>query len=358
MSDVMLEARFAGTLGAFSLDAAFDFPQNGVTALFGPSGCGKTTLLRCFAGLEHLKDGTFAIDGEVWQDGRRFRPAHRRAVGYVFQHANLFQHLTVRNNLRFAMKRARGESAGRFDELTSLLGLEDLLERTPGRLSGGERQRVGIARALLSAPRLLLMDEPMSALDLQARQDIFPYLENLRHTLSIPVLYVTHAPEEVARFTDHLVVLREGRVIGAGPTPETLARLDLPIAHERRAGIAVDATIADIDLKWHLALAKFDGGALWVSDTGKAVGECVRLMIHARDVSIALVENPKVSIVNRVPATIRQISRSEDPSVHVITLAIGNTIIMARVTARSSYLLDLKPEMKVFAQIKSVAVIS
>ncbi|MBB4120919.1 molybdenum ABC transporter ATP-binding protein [Martelella radicis] len=357
MSEAMLKARFEGALGAFALNAEFEFPQNGVTGIFGPSGCGKTTLLRCFAGLEHLRNGAFSIDGQTWQDARRFRPAHRREVGYVFQHANLFQHLTVRDNLRFAIKRARAENTGRFDELTSLLGLGDLLERMPGRLSGGERQRVGIARALLSAPRLLLMDEPMSALDLQARQDIFPYLENLRNTLSIPVLYVTHAPEEVARFTDHLVVMREGKVIGAGPTPDTLARLDLPLAHERRAGIAVDARIADIDLKWHLALAKFDGGALWISDAGKAVGERVRLMIQARDVSIALIENPKVSIVNRIPATIRQISRSEDPSVQVVTLEMGSTVIMARVTARSSYLLDLKPGMTVFAQIKSVAMV-
>ncbi|MCD1634163.1 molybdenum ABC transporter ATP-binding protein [Martelella mediterranea] len=357
MTGDRLSARFAGRFGAFLLDASFRFPKSGVTALFGPSGCGKTSLLRCFAGLEHLPDGEFSIDGEVWQDGSHFRPPHRREVGYVFQQANLFPHLTVSANLRYGEKRAKRDGKARFEELVELLGLSSLLERMPARLSGGERQRVAIARALLSQPKLLLMDEPMSALDIHARQEIFPYLQNLRQSLSIPVLYVTHAPDEVARLADHLAVMRDGRVIAAGLTAETLARLDLPMAHERRAGIAIDARIADIDLRWQLALAKFEGGALWIAHTGRQVGEPVRLMIHARDVSIALTENLNVSIINRVPAIVREIARGDHPSVMIVHLEIGSRLIMARVTARSANLLSLQPGMAVYAQIKSVAII-
>ena len=352
-----LEARFAGDFGQFHLDAGFRFPDRGVTALFGPSGCGKSSLLRCFAGLEHLPKGHFTIDGEVWQDDKTFRPPHRREVGYVFQQANLFPHLSVDDNLRYAEKRARREGKTDRDALVALLGLGDLLQRMPARLSGGERQRVAIARALLSQPKLLLMDEPMSALDIHARQEIFPYLQSLRETLSIPVLYVTHAPDEVARLADHLAVMRDGRIIASGPTEDTLTRLDLPMAHERRAGIAIDAVIADIDLRWQLALAKFDGGALWIAHTHREVGDPVRLMIHARDVSIALSEQPNVSIINRVPAIVRAIARGDHPAVMIVHLAIGNRIVMARVTARSVHLLDLKPGMNVYAQIKSVAIV-
>ena len=356
MSSDTLSAGFSGRFGAFLLNAEFQFPATGVTALFGPSGCGKSSLLRCFAGLERLPEGTFSIDGEVWQNGRVFRPPHRREVGYVFQQANLFPHLNVRENLAYAERRAKSEGKAHFDELVSLLGLTGLLERMPARLSGGERQRVAIARALLSQPKLLLMDEPMSALDIHARQEIFPYLQNLRDSLSIPALYVTHAPDEVARLADHLAVMRDGRIIASGATAETLARLDLPMAHDRSAGISIDAHIADIDLRWQLALAKFEGGALWIAHTDKQVGDPVRLMIHARDVSIALNETPNVSIINRVSAIVRQIARGDHPAAVIVHLEIGNQLVMARLTARSAHLLDLKPGMPVFAQIKSVAI--
>nr|WP_272213643.1 molybdenum ABC transporter ATP-binding protein [Marinicella sp. W31]MDC2879605.1 molybdenum ABC transporter ATP-binding protein [Marinicella sp. W31] len=240
MRDQPISARFKGRLGAFALDVDLAFPANGVTALFGPSGCGKTSLLRCFAGLNHLERGHLTVDGEVWQDDRTFLPPHRRAIGYVFQHANLFPHLSVRDNLAFGLRRlGRGErdaAKARFDELVVLLGIAHLLERAPRKLSGGERQRVAIGRALLTAPKLLLMDEPLSALDVAAKRDILPYLESLRKTLSIPVLYVTHAPGEVARLADHIAVLESGRVLGSGPLTETLARLDLPIRREEGPG--------------------------------------------------------------------------------------------------------------------------
>ncbi len=229
-----IRARFAGRLGSFDFDVGFVAPGRGVTALFGPSGCGKTTALRCIAGLERIA-GEFALGDEIWQDAARFVPPHRRAVGYVFQEASLFPHLSVTGNLTFGQRRAADRGVA-LAEVVSLLGLGGLLDRAPGRLSGGERQRVAIGRALLSQPRLLLMDEPLSALDRDGKSEILVYLERLHDVLSIPVIYVTHDMGEVERLADHLVLLERGRVIGAGDLHVMLAAGDLPLS--RRPGAA------------------------------------------------------------------------------------------------------------------------
>ncbi|WP_319519012.1 molybdenum ABC transporter ATP-binding protein [uncultured Martelella sp.] len=356
-----LAARFEGHLGAFKLDVDLNFPVNGITALFGASGCGKTSLLRCFAGLNRLQAGHFAIDGEIWQDGTTFLPPHRRAVGYVFQQANLFPHLSVHDNLVFGLKRLgrteRNVAKGRFDQLVSLLGIDHLLERAPRKLSGGERQRVAIGRALLTAPKLLLMDEPLSALDFEAKREILPYLDGLRKTLSIPVLYVTHAPNEVARLADHIAVLENGRILASGPLTETLARLDLPIRREEGAGVAIDARIIEIDSKWHLARVAFSGGSLWVRDPQKPVGEMVRVMVLARDVSLALAPSRNVSIVNHLPAKVLEIADGDHPAVVAVKVDVGGTPLIARLTARSAAALALEPGKPVSAQIKSVAIV-
>ena len=198
-----IEVRFTDELGAFTLDAAFRIPATGVSALFGPSGCGKTMILRCLAGLHRPRDGYLSIAGEIWQDGRRFVKPHKRPVGYVFQDANLFAHLSVRNNLLFGARRlAKNVRSPDFDEIVALLELRDLLDRAPMHLSGGERQRVGIGRALLSAPRLLLMDEPLAALDRTAKNEILPYLNRLHRMLSIPIIYVSHDIAEVERLAE------------------------------------------------------------------------------------------------------------------------------------------------------------
>lgn len=361
MHEDTLAARFRGSLGAFELDVDFNFPANGVTALFGPSGCGKTSLLRCFAGLNHLQEGRFSIAGEVWQDEKSFRLTHRRAIGYVFQQANLFAHLSVRDNLQFGMKRlgraGRMAEAARFDELVELLGIAHLLARAPRKLSGGERQRVAIGRALLTAPKLLLMDEPLSALDYEAKREILPYLENLRKTLSIPVLYVTHASNEVARLADHIAVLENGRVLASGGLTETLARLDLPIRREEGASVAIEATVDEIDGKWHLARVGFTGGSLWVRDPQKPVGEKIRVMILARDVSLALEPSQNVSIVNHLPATVVEIAEGDHPAVVAVRVDVGGTPLIARLTARSAAALELAPGKPVSAQIKSVAIV-
>lgn len=358
---MMIEARFAGDLGAFRLDASFEFPDRGVTALFGPSGCGKTSLLRCFAGLNHLPQGKLTIDGTPWQDEARFLPPHRRAVGYVFQDANLFAHLSVRDNLLYGRKRAlkkplsaKGDDV---DDLVSLLGIGHLLDRAPANLSGGERQRVAVGRALLAEPRLLLMDEPLSALDYGARQEILPYLERLPKSLSIPILYVTHAPDEVARLADHIVLIDKGRVRASGPVSEIMARLDLPMLNDEDAGVAIEAHIGERDPQWHLARADFTGGSLWIRDPDRAVGAPVRLMIRARDVTLALSPQTDSSVLNSIPAVITDIAPSTHPAAITVRAMMGETPVLSRVTTRSAAELGLAPGSDVWVLVKSVAVL-
>ena len=222
-AEAAIRAEFKGTIGKFSLDAGFTAPAKGVTALFGPSGCGKTTVLRCIAGLLRVSDGFCEIEGDVWQDrDGSFLPTHRRPLGYVFQEASLFPHLSVRRNLMFGAPRdkasgaQRGRASRPFDEVVDLLGVTALLDRSPRNLSGGERQRVAIGRALLSQPKLLLMDEPLSALDRATKNEILPFLERLRDRLSLPIVYITHDMSEVERLADQIVLMEKGRVLAAG----------------------------------------------------------------------------------------------------------------------------------------------
>ena len=214
----LIETRLRGRLGAFELDIDLRAPASGVTALVGPSGCGKTTLLRCLSGLCRL-EGTVRFKDEVWQDGRRFEPPHRRPVGYVFQEPSLFAHLSVRGNLTFGLKRSKAVRTLAFDQAVELLALEPLLDRSTDKLSGGERQRVAIGRALLVQPELLLMDEPVSSLDVESRAEIIDRLERINRTLATPVIYVSHDPVEVARFADRVLAMRAGRIVSAGRTP-------------------------------------------------------------------------------------------------------------------------------------------
>ena len=242
----VIEVQLQGRLGGFSLDAEFTVPAAGVTALFGPSGSGKTTVLRCIAGLERL-GGRVLVRGDAWQDGARFLPPHRRPVGYVFQDAGLLSHLSVRGNLEFGLKRAGPGRLG-FDEVVAFLGLAPLLGRSTERLSGGERQRVGIGRALLSQPQLLLMDEPLSVLDAEAKAEILPCLEQLHQLLEIPVIYVSHDPGEVIAFADRMLLMREGRIAPPPPgadaaAPEGLGGLD----QRRLQGLALAALAAGLE---------------------------------------------------------------------------------------------------------------
>lgn len=220
----VVEGRFAGQLGAFRLDATFTFPTEGITALGGPSGSGKTTLLRCIAGLTRL-DGRLIVDGEVWQDERIFLAPHRRPVGVVFQEASLLPHLSVRGNLLYGARRSSAKAEVRLDDTIDLLGLGPLLARSTANLSGGERQRVALGRALLSQPRLLLMDEPLSSLDGASKAEILPYLERLHRSLAIPALYVSHDAGEIARLADRVLLMRNGQVTPGERATDALAAL-------------------------------------------------------------------------------------------------------------------------------------
>jgi molybdate transport system ATP-binding protein len=355
---VSIQARFRIDYPGFALDADIDLPSRGISALFGRSGSGKTTLLRCIAGLERAPHGRLRIDGEVWQEGPRFVPTYCRPLGYVFQEASLFAHLSVRANLDYGRKRvATSNHRVEWDRAIELLGIGHLLERKPDRLSGGERQRVAIARALLTSPRLLLMDEPLAALDQTRKDEILPYLEHLHDELEIPVLYVSHAADEVARLADHLVVLEEGKVIGAGPLAEILTRLDLPIRLGEDAGVVLDAVVAERDAEWHLARVEFGGGDLWVREKGIEVGCHVRVRILARDVSIARDQPIGSSIINTFPATVTEIAADTHPALALVKLDAGGAPVLARVTRRSAASLQLAPGQPVWAQVKAVALI-
>jgi molybdate transport system ATP-binding protein len=356
-----IQARFKLNWPGFALDVALDMPARGVTAIFGHSGSGKTTLLRCIAGLEHAPQGHLQVLGEVWQDdspnGATWLPTHKRPLGYVFQEASLFPHLTVMGNLRYGMRRTSSTQKVSLDQAIELLGIDHLLERKPDRLSGGERSRIGIARALAIKPRLLLMDEPLAALDLKRKQEILPYLERLHRELDIPVIYVSHAPDEVARLADHIVVMDAGRAVAAGPLTETLARLDLPIHLGEDAGVVLDAVVAERDAQWHLTRVEFPGGSLWVRDAGHAIGEAVRVRILARDVSIALQQVSGVSIQNCLCATVEEMAGDHHPALSLLRLKAGTSPLLARLTQRSAAGLGLVPGMSVWAQIKAVALI-
>ena len=352
-----IEAKFKAILGGFTLDVDLSLPAKGVTALFGHSGSGKTTLLRCIAGL-HKAEGDLNVGGECWQHVGYFQPVHQRPLAYVFQEASLFPHLSVKRNLEYGYKRIPPEVRQiSFDEAVQWLGLEMMLDRMPDKLSGGERQRVAIARALLTSPRVLLMDEPLSALDHRSKQEILPYLERLHEMLSIPILYVTHSADEVARLADHLVVLEHGRVVASGSLSDTLSRIDLPVFVGEEAGVVIRARIAERDTRWHLSRAEFDGGSLWLPEEGLEIGSRLSLRVLARDVSIALDKHEDQSMLNLIPATVTELAERGRPGVVMVKLTAGETKVLARLTARSVDKLQLVVGKQVWGQVKSVAVL-
>lgn len=344
----------------FALDVNLEMPGRGITALFGPSGSGKTSCLRCVAGLERTATGQLQINGECWQDSELglFVPPHKRTIGYVFQEANLFAHLSVRGNLEFGMKRISPQQRRvAWDKAVELLGVGPLLERMPERLSGGERQRVGIARALLTSPRLLLMDEPLAALDMKRKQEILPYLERLHDELDIPVLYVSHAPDEVARLADYLVLLDEGRVVAQGPLHEILTRLDLPTAFSEDAGVVIESVIAGHDQAYHLTRLSFSGGEVLVSLRHEAPGHRLRFRVHARDVSLTLDRAEGTSISNLLPVRVEELVTADTPAHVLVRLSAQETPLLARITRRSADQLGVVVGKQLWAQIKTVALL-
>lgn len=341
-----------------ALDINTRLPGRGITAIFGASGSGKTSLLRCVAGLQKADNGFLRVRDQIWQQGRHFTAVHKRSVGFVFQETGLFRHLDAECNLQYAVKRARpGRPSGYRDHMIELMGLRPLLNRYPQQMSGGERQRVAIARALLSNPRLLLMDEPLSSLDIARKRDILPYLEKLHEQLDIPVLYVTHSLDEVTHIADYLVIMGSGSIQAQGTLNDVLPRLDLPVDLGDDNGVVLSAEVVERDTRWHLAKVHFDGGFLWIPDTGIDLGKMLRLRILARDVSLSKKPDHESSILNRLPVTIGNL-KDDGPAQCLVQLKAGeNTAILSRITRKSAHQLDLCPGQLCSAQIKSVAVV-
>jgi molybdate transport system ATP-binding protein len=353
--DIALQHSF----GAFHIDANFQLVAPGVTALFGPSGAGKSTVINFLAGLMHPDEGRIVFDGETLLDTKRgiaLSPGERR-IGVVFQDARLFPHLSVETNLFYGWRRARTKTSGaEIDALIALLGLGALLRRRPGTLSGGEKSRVALARALLANPRALLLDEPLASLDAARKAEILPYLERLARETKVPLLYVSHSLDEVARLADRMVVLSEGRVKAEGSVFDVMARLDLFTGRGHLTpGAVLAATIEGHDDANALTMLTFSGGRLIVPHIARERGDQIRIRIDAQDVMLALAEPAAISANNVLPATIAAI-RTGDDAYADVQLALGQACLVARITRRSLERLKLTPGGKVFAVIKSVTV--
>ncbi|WP_018295207.1 molybdenum ABC transporter ATP-binding protein [Mariprofundus ferrooxydans] len=355
-----IELQFKAQHGAFTLDVELTLPDRGVTALFGHSGSGKTTLLRAIAGLTRCA-GRMRFSDLLWQDDAAglFLPVEKRPVAYVFQEASLFAHLSVRGNLEYGY--ARTPAAARrisFDEAVAWLGLGKLLERRPAGLSGGERQRVAIARALLVSPALLLMDEPLSALDARAKAEILPYLESLHRELAIPVVYVTHAIEEVARLADYIVQMEGGRVVAGGPAMSLLSSLQLRPVEYEEPGAVIEAEVSGHDDIHSLSMLRLPGNiTLLAPRLAAEPGALVRVRIPAREISLSLTVPEGTSILNILPVRIAGV-REGEPGRMLVQLELGDadtkTQLLSRISRYSWERLGLKIGMTVQAQIKSM----
>ena len=358
-----LSASFDITFPSFHLRVNLDVQAQGIIAIFGPSGCGKTTLLRCLAGLERAPIGSMSFGAHCWQDENQkvFVPLSQRPIGYVFQEPRLFPHLTVKGNLLYGWKRI-GESVRRitFAQVVEVLGIEHLLERRPSLLSGGEQQRIAIGRALLTSPKLLLMDEPLSSLDLQRKREILPFIQKLESEFHIPIIYVSHDLHEIVELAKTVVLLKEGKVAEVGNIEDVFSQLNLrQLIPDNHLGALVDTTIAEQDQEYGLTKLDFSGGHLYVPHQQRALGERLRVQILAKDVSI--ISSPpsfQTSVLNLLEATVVEIGdvSLNHPFVD-IKLDIGCPLL-ATITRKSLKTLKLHPGQQVHAQIKAVALAS
>ncbi len=343
-------------VGAFAINAAFQAGA-GITALFGHSGAGKTTLLKAIAGMVHPVSGKISSGGQVLFDsaaGIDVAAAARR-TGFVFQDGRLFPHMSVERNLRYAALAGRRAEPQRFAQVIDMLGLSEHLERMPARLSGGERQRVAIGRALLSDPAILLMDEPLSSLDQGRRQEILPYLEAVRDEARIPIVYVSHEIEEVARLADTMVVLSQGQAVAAGPAAEVFARLDLgPALGRHEASALIDGRVARLDTGFGTALVESEGQLIELVAPALGPGDAVRMRIRARDIAIARTLPEAISIRNKLSVTVLEVVTDDGPFAE-LALAFGEQRLRARITRKSVTELDLKPGDRVHALLKAIS---
>ena len=348
----MLEAALRHQFAGFRLEVDFTVPA-GVTALFGRSGAGKTTVVKAIAGLIRCDRARIRLEGRVLDDGDLHLPPHQRQIGYVFQEPRLFPHLTVRQNLTFGRLFHRRPGLP-LEDVVGLLGLEALLARRPGTLSGGEKSRVAIGRALLSSPRLLLLDEPLAALDEAHKAEILPYLERLRDGVRLPMIYVSHALPEVARLATSIVVLEGGLVLGAGPTEAILADPKLvPVMGLRDAGAVITARLSGFEADG-LAVLDTAAGRLFLTGVRADLGQTLRLRIPAQDVILSRERPVGLSALNILTAEVVSLTEVDGSAV-LVALKLVDQTILARITRRSALAMGLKAGVPCFAILKSVA---
>lgn len=354
----MIEVRFRKQLPDLLIDVSFEAPATGITALFGRSGSGKTSVVRAIAGGLSPDCGRIVVGGRVFYDSmaRVEMPVHRRRIGYVFQDSRLFPHLTVRGNLLYGYKRA--PATRRFDlaAAVELLGIGHLLDRRPHNLSGGERQRVAIGRALLAQPSLLLLDEPLSSLDPPRKTELLPYIQGLRDRFRLPILYISHAFDEVAGIADHLVLIDAGRIVRSGPLLDVAADAEAaPLIGRFEAGSVIECTVTGHDAAAELSTLEFAGGELRVPGVGADVGSRLRVRIRSRDVALSLSRPADISITNRLPGHLIGLTTREAPYVDAAIDVGGSTVVRALITRESVGRLGLTPGAPVWVLIKAVA---
>lgn len=353
-------ASFKGKIEDFSLDTSFNIPAQGVTALFGPSGCGKTTILRCIAGLTRMETGLLKINNKIWQNDSTFVPTHKRRIGYVFQEASLFPHLDVEQNLIYGIKRRKSrQTTVTLDDSIQLLGLASLLKRKPQNLSGGERQRVAIGRALLTSPELLLMDEPLAALDQFSKDEILPYLERLKDELQIPIIYVSHDIREIERIADRIILIKSGKIEASGALSELLIDNQLYLSKQKDAATIFEGEILSFDPENNLTTISVNGGEFLIPGNAGQNGIKKRLRVFANDVSLSPEKPSRTTILNVMPAQIIDICTIEESQFNILCQLHNNgEKIQARITKKSQNYFNFQIKNKIFIQIKSVSLIN
>lgn len=343
----------------FSLDVDVSLSVPGVIGIFGESGSGKTTFLRSLAGLQNLPSAVINFNDEVWQNDQIFVPTHKRSIGYVFQEDGLLPHLTAKENIEYAIRRQKKAlEKGLYEKVLSILNIESLLGVFPDRLSGGERQRVSIARSLLQQPRILLMDEPLASLDERRKREILPYLERISKHFVIPILYVSHSVEEIARLADHVLVFKQGRIFEEGPPNSVFANENSLIGLSDEVGVVFDGDISAWDESWELSTVTTGCGDLFIPKAGKLVGAKIRVRILAKDVSLIETPQSQSSILNQLPAQVVELSKDQNTAMRLVRVRVKSEQIVARISRKSIEQLNIVPGKSLWVQIKAAAVLN
>jgi molybdate transport system ATP-binding protein len=353
----LLEAKFKIDYPGFNLDIEMSLPSQGVTVVFGPSGSGKTTFLRCLSGLEKAPLGYLKIAGDVWQDEGSFIPVQDRKIGFVFQESRLFPHLNIHQNLLYGYQRTLPSARNiQFEEVVQVLNLEALLKRRPEKLSGGERQRVAIGRALLTSPKLLLMDEPLASLEMELKAEIIPFIKRIENEFKTPIVYVTHSMNEVLQLVDTMVILKAGKMQNIGPVEEVFSDVRSREAiGDEQLGAVFETLVSEHDEGFGLTKLDFMGQVLYVPKQHIPVGHSLRVHIHSKDVILSTLPTAgATSVLNILRAKVKKVGELQSKGYSVdIELDAGRPIL-ATITRKSLSKLNLQPGQPIYAHIKAI----